>query len=77
MPRTGAGSKNSPVLNPAFVIKNWGEARVKVSVGGKDIPRGQDCRVGHVSTLEGTDLIVWLKVEAMQPTTFLLSSETK
>jgi hypothetical protein len=49
---------------------------VKVSMGGKDIPRGQDCRVGHVSTLEGTDLIVWLKLEAMQPTTILFSSET-
>jgi len=73
---TLAGSENSPVLNPAFVIRNWGEVMVKVSMGGKDIPRGQDCRVGHVSTLEGTDLIVWLKLEARQPTTILFSSET-
>jgi murein endopeptidase len=50
---------------------------VKVSIDGKDMPRGRDCRVGHVSNLEGTDLIVWLKLEAMQPTTILLLPETK
>jgi hypothetical protein len=74
---TLTGSKKSPVLNPALVIKNWGDAMVKVSMGGKDVPRGQDCRVGHVTTLEGTNLIVWLKLEALQPTTIRLSPEEK
>ena len=74
---TLGGSQKSPVLNPALVIKNWGEIMAKMSVDGKDLPRGRDCRIGHASTLEGTDLIVWLKLEAMQPITIMLSPEAK
>jgi len=62
-------SADSPVINPAFVIKNWGERQARVSVNGKPISRGEAFRYGLVPTLEGTDLIVWLQTEAEKPIT--------
>ena len=51
------------MLNPAFVVKNWGDASVTLTLDGKAIPRGKDFRCGHRPTLDGTDLIVWIKTE--------------
>jgi hypothetical protein len=62
-----AASPDSPVINPAFVIKHWGEAGVKLSLNGKAVPRGTQFRFGYRQTLEGQDLIVWLKTEATSP----------
>lgn len=67
-----AGSEQSPVLNPALVIKNWGGANVKLAMDGNEVPRGKGFRVGHVPTLEGTDLIVWIKCETMKPVIIVL-----
>ncbi|MGA2115851.1 MAG: LamG domain-containing protein [Bryobacteraceae bacterium] len=54
-------SSESPVVNPALIVRNWnGGARVLVN--GE--PRG---RIGQVFRLEGTDLVVWLELEATRP----------
>ena len=66
---TLAGNAQSPVLNPAFVMKNWGDADVKLTMNGKAIPRGKDFRFGHQQTLDGTDLVVWIKTETQAPLT--------
>ncbi len=58
------GSKESPVINPAFVIKNWGTDHAKIEVNGKEIKRGKDFRYGHEHTLMGTDLIVWVSTQS-------------
>lgn len=55
-----------PIVNPAFVIKNWGHRSAEVHGNGKSVPRGSDFRLGHRHTFEGTD-IVWLKLETNQP----------
>lgn len=55
-----------PVINPAFVVRDWGQVDVGVTLEGKDLERGEDFRFGHRHTLAGTDLIVWLKVESIQ-----------
>lgn len=60
---TLAGSAESPILNPAFVVKNWGSLAPKLAVDGEDLPRGRAFRVGHRQTLDGTDLIIWIKTE--------------
>jgi len=49
---------DSPVLNPAFVIRNWGIADVNVTVNGNTVQQGRDLRIGYRNTLEGNDLIV-------------------
>jgi len=60
-------SKRTPMINPAFVIKNWGEADAVLKIDGKKIKRGKSFRYGHRNTLEGSDLIVWIKKESMKP----------
>lgn len=52
----------SPVHNPAFVIRNWGEHGMAVSVNGKTLSPGKDLRVGHLTRLDGSDVVVWLKL---------------
>lgn len=56
-----------PIVNPAFVIKNWGDAAANLSIDGKPVLRGKDFRFGHRQTLDGTDLVVWLKLETDKP----------
>lgn len=69
------GSEHSPVLNPAFVVKDWGEANVKLTLDGRAIPRGKDCRSGHRQTLAGTDMVVWLKARSQTTVRIRLESE--
>ena len=72
---TLAGNAQSPVLNPAFVVKNWGDANVKLTMDGKAIPRGKSFRFGHRQTLDGTDLVVWIKTESQAPLTLRLEPQ--
>jgi len=62
-----AGSEDSPVVNPAVVIKNWGERPARLKVNGRQVGRGESFRSGHRHTFEGTDLIVWFKTESTKP----------
>ena len=64
---TLAGSTRSPVENPALVVKNWGDAPLELTVNGKTVPRGKSFRYGHRRSLEGIDLIVWIKAESLSP----------
>ena len=59
--------ENSPVVNPAFVIKNWGHQCALLKLNGRTITRGKKFRVGHSSTFEGTDLIIWIETESTTP----------
>jgi hypothetical protein len=68
-------SEKSPVVNPAFVIKGWGRAKAKLRVNGKKVKRGGDFRLGHRDTLEGSDLVVWIKTEAVKPVKISLSPD--
>jgi len=57
----------SPVANPALVIRNWGEAAAELWLDGQPVPRGPAFRYGHRRTLDGTDLIVWIERETSRP----------
>ena len=70
-------SVESPLVNPAFVIKNWGEADALLKIDGKKIKHGKSFRYGHRNTLEGNDLIVWIKKESMKPTQVSFLSEVR
>ena len=65
-------SQASPLHNPAFVIKGWGEAGAQITVDGKRILRGTEFRYGFNRTLEGTDLVVWLKRSSEKSVTITL-----
>ena len=59
-----AANEASPVVNPAFVVRGWGEAPADVSIDGKLTPNGPTVRVGYNRGLEGTDLVVWIGLES-------------
>jgi len=62
-----AGSEGSPVVNPAFVVKGWGETGATLEIDGKQIKQGEKFRLGHRKTLESVDLIVWIEKVAIKP----------
>lgn len=57
-----------PVVNPAFVIKGWGKADLSVAINGEPGKRGGDFRYGFRKTDTGCDLIVWIELTAVEPT---------
>ena len=72
-----AASRESPVVNPAFVFKNWGDAGAKLKINRKTVKRGKNFRFGHRERMEGSDLIVWLKTESITPVRISLSPVTR
>jgi len=66
---------DSPVVNPAFVVKNWGRAAAVLTIDGKTTRPGPDFRLGRRRRLEGTDLIVWLELESTRPVRVTLRPE--
>jgi hypothetical protein len=58
-----AGSDASPIVNPALVVRHWGDARPEITVDGRRLRPGGTCRVGYRHAVDGTDLIVWLGLE--------------
>ena len=62
-----AGSKDSPVVNPAFVIKGWGDKGAILTLKDRIKKAGKSFRVGHRHTVDGSDLIVWIKTESTKP----------
>jgi hypothetical protein len=59
-------SEASPVLNPAFVIRDWGNSDITLEINGKPVSRGKDFRVGHRQKLDGRDLVSWLRFESTE-----------
>jgi len=70
---TLAASEDSPVVNPAFVIKYWGRSGASLKVNGKKMARGRSFRFGHRRTPESSDLIVWFRTESTKPVKISLS----
>lgn len=60
-------SEETPALNPAFVVKNWGDGEAHLALDGKPMAPGKDLRFGYVQRLEGTDLVVWIQTQAKKP----------
>lgn len=59
--------REHPLVNPALVIRNWGEQGAVLELEGRKLQRGKDYGVGYRHRLEGTDLVIWLKAESDQP----------
>jgi len=58
-----------PLINPAVLIHGWtGDAQVLVD--GAVLPPGKGLRIAKVQRLAGTDLLVWLEMQAQQPVVF-------
>lgn len=57
-------SEASPIVDPAIVIKNWGEEGADLRINGKRVDWGQRFRMGHIHRLQGTDLVVWMQTQS-------------
>jgi len=62
----------NPIVNLCLVVKNWGDRPAGVKVNGTAIPPGDAFRSGLRRTLEGTDLVVWLKQSTTEPVRVVL-----
>jgi hypothetical protein len=51
------GSKDSPVINPAILVKNWNSNGAKILVNGKAY---KNSKVGINHQLDGDDLIIYI-----------------
>lgn len=71
---TLAASESSPVLNPAIVIRGWGERKPSVRLNGKSLAPDKNCRIGLNHELDRTDLVVWLKHRSAAPVHITLSN---
>jgi hypothetical protein len=61
------GSIESPVINPAVIIKNWGNRQASLTVNGKKMKQGEDFKQGIRKSLEGDDLILWIRLNSKTP----------
>jgi hypothetical protein len=52
---------DSPIVNPAFVIKNWGNSQIEITVNGTKKEISKNLRVGYRNTLESKDIIIWMR----------------
>lgn len=68
-------SPDSPVRNLAVVLEGWGEAGAALAVDGRAVARGAAFRLGHVRSLERTDLVVWIEARSDAPLRIRLAPE--
>lgn len=62
-------SKDSPAVNPAFVVPNWGsDTPAAITVNGKQPAASMDVRQGVVRRANGVNaLVVWMELTATEP----------
>jgi hypothetical protein len=72
---TLGASQDTPLVNPAIVVKNWGESGTRLKIDGKSVAWGKDFRYGHAPNLEGVDLVVWVRKEPATPMKITLAPE--
>ena len=70
-------SAESPVVNPALLIRNWNGDSVRVRIDGQVLPAGKDLRAGITHTLDGEDLVVWMRRTSTKPLRITLEAENK
>lgn len=61
---TLAASAGSPLLNPALIIKNWGDRKATLSIDGEIIEEGRNFKQGIRKGATGNDLIAWIRLES-------------
>ena len=63
------GSKDSPLINPAILIKNWKSDRAEILVNGK---KSRKSKWGINHKLDGDRLIVFLPLHEEEPVTITI-----
>lgn len=63
------------IVNPALVVRGWGNAPVELEIADNTVKPGKDFRIGYEATDAGTNLIIWLKLESKEPVNLSLRRE--
>jgi hypothetical protein len=59
---TISANPDAPLVHLPLVIRDWGDRPAKVElVEPSSAPEGE-CRIGRISRLDGTDLVLWIPV---------------
>jgi hypothetical protein len=66
-------SEDSPLINPAIIIQNWGSQPASCTINGKLLAVGKDFRQGIRKGTNGDDLILWIKLEDEEPVNIILN----
>jgi len=64
---------SSPLINPVFVIKDWGQCSAEVYINGEQLSEGSNLCVGHETSEIGTDLVLWINIESANLVTLVIS----
>lgn len=65
----------TPLLNPAVIVRNWGRRQAELRLDGRKVPEGKDFRQGLVARPEGEDLVLWLRLERATPTAVTIDAK--
>jgi hypothetical protein len=66
---------DSPLVNPALVIRNWNLTRAKVRVNGRLVAAGSGLRTGVTHRLDGQDLVAWMRHSGTAPLRIAVSRD--
>jgi hypothetical protein len=69
------GSAESPVVNPALLVRGWGSGLPRITIDGRPAPLGPLVRAGLLHNLDGEDLIVWIRKESEAPVRIVLTPQ--
>ena len=62
------GSEDSPILNPCFVIKNWGaDSKARIKINNKNLSAGGKIKQGIIRDTDGTKtLVIWIEQKSYE-----------
>ena len=63
------------MVNPAFLIENWGNSGVALSLNGKTIEPGKDFKIGYEKSGSETHLILWIKMRTSDAVEVIISPD--
>ncbi len=58
---------DSPIVNPCFIIKNWGRSEPSININENLVKQDKKLRIGYRLTQDGYDLIIWIETETTLP----------
>ncbi|MDX1702544.1 MAG: hypothetical protein R3250_18080, partial [Melioribacteraceae bacterium] len=58
-----SASKNSPLVNPVFIIKNWNSSILKVILNDEELVQGKEYDYSIRKSIDSNDLILWMNIE--------------
>jgi hypothetical protein len=65
---------DSPIVNPAFIIRDWGNKMGEILVEGEPLKGDKACRMGLVRRINRYDLVVWLPLMTERETEITIRS---